>query len=112
MKWCRELFVLTPFWLTFIHVILQLLDLATTICVVQYVGVQAEINPLVCWIISYGIEWFIYAKLIMCGIMTLIIPWSLKRSPNYQWVWRWLAILYFAVVLNNFANIPIIPSCY
>ena len=55
-----------------------------------------------------GAEWFTAIKLTACVLMTVIVPWSLRVSPTYAWVWRGVAISYFSIVLCNFVGVAIV----
>ena len=104
--WLRhELFVLTPFQLASLHVVLQMLDMLTTLYLVDKLGLDVEFNPVMRWLMAGGYPSFIAAKIAGACMLATVIPFSLRRSPGYAWVWRWLAILYFAVVLNNLLNV-------
>lgn len=99
----RKLFVLTPRQLVWTHIVLQILDLLTTLFVVAHTNVSVEANPMVRWVLDspHGFYWFAAIKVVACAALAIIIPVSLDRSPRSAWVWRALAILYLAVVLSN-----------
>ena len=108
LNWLRhKLFVLSPRQLAWTHVILQILDWITTLFVIAHVSTAAEGNPIIRWILesANGMWLFTAVKLAMCGILMWIIPKSLRISPNCVWVWRALAIVYIAIVLNNLVGV-------
>lgn len=99
----RKLFVLTPRQLVWIHVILQILDLLTTLFIVTHTHSSVEANPLVRWMLEApnGFYYFAGIKLVACVVLAFMVPFSMKRSPGCAWIWRALAILYLMVVTNN-----------
>lgn len=106
MKWLRKtLFVISPIQLIVTHMVLQVLDWATTVFIVSHTSTAAEANPLVRSILSvpYGMWWFAAVKLALCAM----IAWIVSRSP-LVWPWRAVAILYFAVVLSNLVGVAIV----
>jgi hypothetical protein len=105
----RKLFVLSPFWLTSAHVVLQLLDWATTLFLVLLFGTGMEANPIMKTVLDYeyGVELFTALKLLLTASLTVVIPWSLKISPGYAWVWRALMIAYVFIVTNNLIGVTI-----
>jgi len=105
----RELFVLTPFWMVSLHLILQLLDWATTLYIVQRVNVAVEFNPIIRFILEdpNGFWWFTSVKLFACIVVAIVIPWSIYRTGR-SLIWRWLAIAYTAIVLNNLVGVSIV----
>ena len=109
----RKLFVLSPRQLVWIHAILQMLDWATTAWVVDYVGLEAEGNPIVRYILSYpeyGFHLFFLVKAAMCVAIAYCLPKHVREYPTYAWVWRLLAIIYFAVVLSNLLGVAILHT--
>lgn len=107
----RELFVLSPFWLTTSLIILQLLDCVTTLFVTLTIGHnRMESNPIIRFVLDHpnGAEWFAAIKVTACVLMAVIVPWSLRISPGYAWVWRAVAIGYLAIVLGNFVGVAIV----
>ncbi|MHA2063091.1 MAG: DUF5658 family protein [Candidatus Thorarchaeota archaeon] len=111
MKWLRKtLFVISPFQLVVTHMVLQVLDWATTLFVVLNTHTGVESNPIVRFMLNdpNGVWWFTAAKLALCIMLAWLIPRSLRNTPGYGWVWRSLAIIYFAVVLSNFVGVAIV----
>lgn len=99
----RELFVLTARQLTCLLVALQILDWGTTHYLITSTEGAVEANPFLAWVMSlpYGMAIFALLKAVACVGLSYVVPWSLRKSPNQAWVWRWLAIFYFLVVLGN-----------
>lgn len=106
----HKFFVLSPRQLVWAHVVLQMLDWITTLFITANVSINVESNPIIRLILegANGMWWFTAAKLAMCGLIMWIIPKSLRISPNHAWVWRALAILYIAIVLNNLVGVAIV----
>lgn len=109
--WLRhKLFILSAGQLAVTHIVLQLLDLVTTLFVVLHTSTALEVNPIMRFVLDApnGMWWFATLKLITCGILVWIIPKSLEDSPSLAWVWRALAIFYLIVVLNNSIGVAMI----
>lgn len=89
------------------HIILQMLDWATTLFLVMTLGTDLEANPIVRFMIEqpYGMWWFTAIKFSMMGILAWMIPYSMDRSPQYGWVWRVVALTYLVVVLSNLVGV-------
>lgn len=103
MKLLRKtLFVISPIQLIVTHMVLQMLDLATTLFIVSHTSTAVEGNPIVKFILDdpNGVWWFTAIKLALCAVIAWIIP----RSPLI-WPWRAVAILYLAVVLSNLVGV-------
>lgn len=102
----RELFVLTPFWMATLNVVLQVIDWATTLFLVQRFDASAEMNPFLRFLLENpnGFWWFTGVKLLGCTLLAFVIPWSIRNTKK-PWIWRWLAILYIAIVTNNLLGV-------
>jgi hypothetical protein len=102
-----KLFILSPFWLTSLHCVLQFLDWATTLFLTIHLGSDIEVNPLMRYMLEddHGMWWFTGVKLFYIGVLAFMIPWSIENSPEWEWVWRLLTIMYLAVVLNNLVGV-------
>lgn len=105
-----KLFVLSATQLVVTHIVLQLLDLVTTLFVILHTSTSLEVNPVIRFILNTpgGMWWLTALKLVMCGILWWMIPKSLEDSPSYAWVWRGMAIFYLIVVLNNLVAVTMI----
>ena len=109
--WLRhKLFILSAGQLAVTHIVLQLLDLVTTLFVVLHTSTALEVNPIMRFVLDTpgGMWWFAALKLTVCGILTWIIPKSLEDSPGCAWIWRILAVFYLIVVLNNLIGVAMI----
>ncbi len=102
-----QLFVLSPFWLASIHVILQVLDWATTLFLIFHLGAQVEANPVMRFVLEQpdGVAWFTTIKLGGAALIAWMIPRSIAASPRWAVLWRLLTIAYLAVVLSNLAGV-------
>ena len=102
-----QLFVLSPFWLASIHVILQVLDWATTLFLIFHLGAQVEANPVMRFVLEQpdGVAWFTTIKLGGAALIAWMIPRSIAASPRWAVLWRLLTIAYLGVVLSNLAGV-------
>ncbi len=106
----RKLFVLSAAQLVVTHIVLQLLDLTTTLFIIAHTSTAVEANPIMKFVLDTpgGMWSFAALKLTVCGILTWIIPRSLKDSPGCAWTWRALAIFYLVVIFNNLIGVAMI----
>jgi hypothetical protein len=105
----RELFVLSPKQIVWAHIVLQFLDALTTLLLVANTSPDVEYNLLMRLLLSHSYVGFVAAKILGASVLAYMIPWSIKRSEGkYAWIWRGLAILYFAIVLNNLSGVAIL----
>lgn len=103
----KQLFVLSPRVLTWILVIEQLLDWWTTSFLVSRHGTELEANPLMRFLLEQpqGFLLFLALKLFACLVIILVIPLATAKSKAHMWIWRVVAMLYLAVILNNLVGV-------
>ena len=106
----RELFVLTPKQLVWVHWVLQFLDWLTTFILVSCTNPSAEGNPILRLVMESagGLWWFTLMKLLGCWALRWALLRSVKRKPWTAVVWRAVAIIYLAVVLNNLLSLAVV----
>lgn len=102
-----KLFILSASQLVKTHVVLQMLDWATTLFLILSIGTKVEVNPIMRYVLEspWGVGSFTAIKMAMCGLVAWVIPSSMKWLPNYMWIWRLLAMYYIGVVLNNLIGV-------
>ena len=107
--WLRhKFFVLSTFWLTSLLVVLQILDWATTSFLIATLNdTDLEANPLMRILLeqSDGMFWFAVLKFGFSGFLAFFVPYSIKASPKFVWVWRLLALVYIVIVVSNLLGV-------
>ena len=81
--------------------------ISTTIVVGHSHG--TEMNPIMDWLISKGIGWFIAVKLIIGGVgLTLLWKFVDEGRPKIRIAVWFLFVLYSTVVINNSISMAIL----
>lgn len=108
--WTRPVFTPSPRQLGGTHAVLQILDCMTTLFLVAHLTTKVEANPAMRHILNApgGMGILAAVKFLAAAGFYVLIPWLLKHDPTCAWVWRVLAIFYFAVVLNNLMYVAIV----
>ncbi len=104
-RWVRlrhKLFVLSPVWFTTILVFQQLFDLVSTIYITSFPG-GAEANPLLAplWDAPGGVWWLVSAKLWMCLVIVLGVPYLMREYPKAMWAPKLICIMYWPLMFWN-----------
>lgn len=81
-----------PLILTYL---LNLFDLAFTMCFVDRFGIEIERNPLGRWLIQSGNVYF--AKIVLVGVALLLLYQCTKAVPNIKWV-CWIPFAIYSVL--------------
>ncbi len=101
--WLRhKLFVLSPMWFAAILVFQQLFDLVSTIYLTSLAG-GVEANPILAplWDAPGGVWWLVSAKLWMCLLIILGVPYLIRESPEIMWLPKLICLMYWPLIFWN-----------
>ena len=101
--WLRhKLFVLNPMWFAAILVFQQLFDLTSTIYLTSLPG-GVESNPILAplWDAPGGVWWLVSAKLWMCLVLILGVPYLAREYPEIIWLPKLICLMYLPLMFWN-----------
>ena len=101
--WLRhKLFVLSPVWFITILVFQQLFDLVSTIYLTSLPGV-VEANPILAplWDAPGGVWWLVSAKLSMCLLIILGVPYLVREYPQAMIAPKIICLMYWPLMFWN-----------
>lgn len=82
--------------------ILNLIDYAQTIYVVQIFGTCVEVNPIGRFLLENNLVGI--CKIVLAPILLSLMGWILKDNEDMDWAAYVVFVAYIAVVLHNFVE--------
>lgn len=80
--------------------VLNVIDYFQTTYIVHLIGIGAEANPIVRFLLAHNCAWI--AKLIIVPILSIIMGVIIRIERGLSWSAYFLLFLYLCVVVNNF----------